>query len=637
MKGSNQATGPRVAPLLTVALVVAGLYFAREFLLPLALSILISFLLAPLIRRFERWHMGRILSVLTATALAFLVIGLIGYVIVGQLIDLGYKLPDYKSNLLAKVSSIKSGKNSPLTKATETMRDLSDAIAKEDTEAAAPGAQPEKADPADPPRDEAAPSDPAATPEPGAGAEKAEEKNKAPPVPVAVVENNSNPLETLRTFVTPLLGPLGTAAIVIIFVVFMLLEREDLRDRMIHLVGRGRLYVTTQALDDAARRVSRYLLAQLIVNVSYGVPVAVGLAIIGIPNAVLWGFLATLLRFVPYIGPWIAAAFPIALSLAVSPSWSAPLYTLALFVVIELISNNVVEPWLYGSSTGLSPMAVIVSAVFWTWLWGTVGLLLATPLTVCIAVLGKHIPSLAFLDVLLGDKPPIATEDRFYQRLLAGDAEEALAIVEECAAEHGLVAASDDLLLPALRLIESDFRDNSIDESTRHEMYRVLRQLIGELGETAPVLPESATVLCLPASNEGDEMASLILARLLSESGVRAHALSSKLMTNELVEYAAGAKPPLICISVVPACSLISSVHLCKKLRERLDSSMLVVGLWGEKPGEDDRRLQRLKRAHADHVFTRLAEAIAEIRAQPSVGQTVPVLASKTEAELALA
>ncbi|HEV7867535.1 MAG TPA: AI-2E family transporter, partial [Chthoniobacteraceae bacterium] len=338
-----------------------------------------------------------------------------------------------------------------------------------------------------------------------------------------------------------------------------------------------------------------------------------------------------------YIGPWIAAAFPIALSLAVSPSWSAPLYTLALFVVIELISNNVVEPWLYGSSTGLSPMAVIVSAVFWTWLWGTVGLLLATPLTVCIAVLGKHIPSLAFLDVLLGDKPPIATEDRFYQRLLAGDAEEALAIVEECAAEHGLVAASDDLLLPALRLIESDFRDNSIDESTRHEMYRVLRQLIGELGETAPVLPESATVLCLPASNEGDEMASLILARLLSESGVRAHALSSKLMTNELVEYAAGAKPPLICISVVPACSLISSVHLCKKLRERLDSSMLVVGLWGEKPGEDDRRLQRLKRAHADHVFTRLAEAIAEIRAQPSVGQTVPVLASKTEAELALA
>ncbi|MDB6150599.1 MAG: hypothetical protein JWQ44_2047 [Chthoniobacter sp.] len=637
MKGSNQATGPRVAPLLTVALVVAGLYFAREFLLPLALSILISFLLAPLIRRFERWHMGRILSVLTATALAFLVIGLIGYVIVGQLIDLGYKLPDYKSNLLAKVSSIKSGKNSPLTKATETMRDLSDAIAKEDTEAAAPGAQPEKADPADPPRDEAAPSDPAATPEPGAGAEKAEEKNKAPPVPVAVVENNSNPLETLRTFVTPLLGPLGTAAIVIIFVVFMLLEREDLRDRMIHLVGRGRLYVTTQALDDAARRVSRYLLAQLIVNVSYGVPVAVGLAIIGIPNAVLWGFLATLLRFVPYIGPWIAAAFPIALSLAVSPSWSAPLYTLALFVVIELISNNVVEPWLYGSSTGLSPMAVIVSAVFWTWLWGTVGLLLATPLTVCIAVLGKHIPSLAFLDVLLGDKPPIATEDRFYQRLLAGDAEEALAIVEECAAEHGLVAASDDLLLPALRLIESDFRDNSIDESTRHEMYRVLRQLIGELGETAPVVPESATVLCLPASNEGDEMASLILARLLSESGVRAHALSSKLMTNELVEYAAGAKPPLICISVVPACSLISSVHLCKKLRERLDSSMLVVGLWGEKPGEDDRRLQRLKRAHADHVFTRLAEAIAEIRAQPSVGQTVPVLASKTEAELALA
>ena len=222
-----------------------------------------------------------------------------------------------------------------------------------------------------------------------------------------------------RSVLSPVIGPLGHTCVVIVIVIFMLLAGDDLRDRLIHLVGRGRLRVTTQALDDAGHRISRYLRAQLLVNASFGLAIGIGLFFIGIPNAVFWGLLGMVLRFLPYIGPWLAALLPLALSLAVFESWTQPLLTIGLFAVCELVSNNVIEPWLYGTSTEISPLAVIVSALFWTWLWGGVGLVLATPLTVCLAVAGKYLPDLAFLDLLMGDKPSIAPGDRLYQRLLA--------------------------------------------------------------------------------------------------------------------------------------------------------------------------------------------------------------------------
>ncbi|MEA3211074.1 MAG: hypothetical protein QOE70_4131 [Chthoniobacter sp.] len=581
--------------LLAVALAIAGLYFAREFLLPLALAVLISFLLAPLTRRLERWHLGRVGAVLTATALAFLVIAVVGSMVAGQLIDLANQLPEYKTNLRAKAAALQTKPNSPLSRVTETLRDITDEITKNGVISTAPNVG----------------------------------SHQPPPVPVAVVYTPGNALQVITGFVAPILGPLGTAAIVIVFVIFMLLEREDLRDRVIHLVGHGRLQMTTQAIDEAGQRVSRYLLAQLIVNVTYGIPIGLGLWWIGIPNAVLWGFLATILRFVPYLGPFIAAAFPLGLSLAISPSWNMPLLTALLFIVVELISNNVVEPWLYGASTGLSPMAVIVSAVFWTWLWGTAGLLLATPLTVCIAVLGKYIPNLSFLDVLLGDKPPIAVEDRFYQRLLAMDAEEALARAEEVCAARGLAAAFDELIVPALRQIELDIRGGAMSDDTRREIYRTLRELVGELGDV-PKLPEQdARVLCLPASNEADELAALMLSRLLAEANVPARVLSSKLMSSELIEQTAAAAPHFVCISTAPSGSVIPATHLCKRLRERLDSVVLAVGVWGGSAEDIDRRLQRLKRAHADHVFTALGQAATELRVQPVL---VPAIAPEASA-----
>lgn len=602
MAAPVQNPSARPASLLLVALVVAGLYLAREFLLPLALAVLISFLLAPLIRIFERWGMGRIVSVIAAAVLAFSLIGTVGYLVTGQLIDLATQVEGYKTNLVAKIATLKTKPGSPLDRARRTLHDLDKEITAAPNVTPAP--KPEKASPPAPAVE--APPVPAPAVDPPA------------PVPVAVVTPGSA-LALLKDFVAPVLGPLGTAAIVIVFVIFILVEREDLRDRVIHLIGRGRLHVTTQALDEAAQRVSRYLVAQLVVNVAYGIPIGFGLWLIGIPNAFLWGFFATLLRFVPFIGPWIAAFFPIVLSLAVSPSWNTPLLALALFVVIELISNNVVEPWLYGSSTGLSPMAIIVAAVFWTWLWGAPGLILATPLTVCIAVLGKYVPSLSYLDVLLGDKPPIAMEDRFYQRLLALDGDEALELAETHVAAHQLDAAFDEMVLPALRQCEVDFRSGDLSEAARHEIHAVVRDLLDEL-RNAPMPPEEESrVLCLPARDEADELAALMLAHLLAESGVKAGVLSSKLMTGELIEKAAAAAPALICISALAPGSTSTATHLCKRLRECIGASVITVGLWGHHADEEPRKIDRLKRALADHVFTTLKQASAEIRAQPAL------------------
>lgn len=584
-------------------MIVAILYVARDFLIPLALSILLTFLLAPFVRLLEKCKIGRIAAVLVTVLVFFTALAGVGYMVGGQVIDLANDLPKYRDNLRAKVMSLRSSDSSVITNATQTLRDITSNVE--------PASDANPTVPGSPGRAEASSQTPA-TPA---------------PVSVQVVNTAGNAFETLTGFITPLLAPLGTAALVIIFVIFMLLEREDLRDRIIHLMGRGHLQATTQALDEAGARVSRYLLAQLIVNVTYGIPVGIGLYFIGIPNAVLWGLLATVLRFIPYIGPWMAAIFPVALSLAVSSDWSTPIYTLGLFLVLELFSNNVVEPWLYGASTGLSPMAVIVAAAFWTWLWGAVGLLLATPLTVCLAVLGKYIPRLIFLDVLLGDKPPIAPENRFYQRLLAQDEEEVCSIAETYLLKHNLAETFDDVMVPALRLAEEDFQKGSLPENSRREMLAIMRELIAEVGKPdspradetpAPPVVENVSVLVLPANDEGDEICGLMLERLLVASGVSCRVLSGKLLASELAEACAQSGARQICISVIPPGSTRQGVYVCKKVRERFLTSRVVVGIWGE-PADDDRRVQRFRRINADAVLITLKQAVTDISSAASV------------------
>jgi predicted PurR-regulated permease PerM len=589
---------------------MAVLYFGREFFVPLALAILLSFLLAPLVNRFERVRLGRAGSVLLAAALGFVAIGAIGYAVGGQVIDLANDLPKYQNNLHSKIAALKARKNTALSRATATLQDITKEIDSPANAAPQPGVSPPKQ---------------IATEEPTGGGGNA--LKVIQPMPVTVVHTAGNAFETVKTLIDPILSPLGTAGLVLIFAIFMLMEREDLRDRVIHLIGRGHLQETTQALNEAGHRVSRYLLAQLAVNFCFGIPIAIGLYFIGIPNALLWGLLAALLRFLPYIGAWIGSAFPIVLALAVSPSWMTPLLVLLLFGAIEIVVANFIEPWLYGSSTGLSPIAVIMAAAFWTWLWGATGLFLATPLTVCIAVLGKYIPSLTFLDVLLGDKPPIALEDRFYQRLLALDEDETASIAEDYLAKHNLTETFDELIIPALRLVDTDYQQGTLETSIRTRMLEIVRDLIADLSEErapeaiAPTSTEQAAAICIPASDFGDEVIALMLLRVLAQQGVRATMFPTALLASEMVEQAAKAQTRLFCISLLPPGSIRQALYACKRLRDRIPDARLLVGMWGERIVHE-RRLQRFRRVKVSGILTTLRDMVKEIAATAAVAGT---------------
>jgi predicted PurR-regulated permease PerM len=329
--------------------IICALYFGRELLVPLALAALLTFMLAPWVTKLQRW-LGRVGAVLLVVTMMCTATAAVGWVLARQAVDLANQLPGYKENIRTKLRSIQMPDGGPFAKVSSTIDEL-----KKDL----PGVED---------------ADSRLKPD-------AAKQTSADATPVKVVSGKDERLEFFQVFVAPIVGPLGTAALVLLLLIFMLLQREDLRNRLIRLVGQGRISTTTVAMTEAGTRVSRYLLMQLVVNVSYGMTVAIGLYFIGLPNAILWGALTTVLRFIPYVGPWIGAAFPVLLSLAVSPGWTTPVLTILLFIVLELFSNNVMEPWLYGSSTGVTPIALIVAALVWTWLWGPVGLVLATPLT----------------------------------------------------------------------------------------------------------------------------------------------------------------------------------------------------------------------------------------------------------------
>jgi predicted PurR-regulated permease PerM len=606
---STTSQTERFGTLISVALiliVVAVLYFMREVFIPLTLAALFSFLLAPLVTRFERWYIPRIPAVLLSVLLAFAVVGGIGYLVGGQVVDLTYKLPSYKANISRRISALKSSGHSPLSDATRTVEELGAQIS--GTTPEANGARPDSLASAD--------------------------KNKI--VPVEIVESATSLTSVAQSIVGPVLGPLGTAAIVVVFVLFMLIKREDLRDRIIHLIGRGRLNVTTQALDEAAGKVTGYLLMQVMINVSFGVPIGIGLYCLGLPNAALWGLLATLLRFIPYVGAWIALGFPLLISLATTDTWRLPIETLALFGGIELVTSNVLEPWLYGAHTGLSPVAIMVATIFWTWLWGGVGLLLATPLTVCVAVLGKYIPSLSFLDALLGDEPTLKAEERYYQRLLALDRREASQVAEAYLKENSLAALYSALFVPALAAEEREEQNGGIDERHQRFIFDATREMVEELGgqslnangaktaksdggELGPPNPSATVslskhpVFCLPAADEADEIVAVMLSQLLEQEGYKAESISFKTLANEMVEQVAAAGCGTVCISATPPHDTLHTRYLCKLLRARFPGLHIVVGLWDAEQSED-KLARRRERLTADKVVTTLQDALEQIR-----------------------
>jgi predicted PurR-regulated permease PerM len=622
----------------SICIVIAALYFAQEVLVPLALAMILSFLLTPLCNWLERRGLGRVPAVLTVVIASLAVVVVIAWVVGFQAYHIAEQLPQYAGNIKEKLDWLPKPGEGVIGKVEKTIKQVTTPTTAPTTGSTTQSTTaPAALQPIIPAVEVPSPVNPA-------------EPALAPttqPIPVTIVQQTS-PFQYLWANASTFLGPLGTAGIVIVFYLFMLLGREDLRDRMIRLIGGGRLTVTTQALDDAATRISRYLMMQSIVNGTYGLTIAVGLWLIGrtvggipFPSCFLWGLLCTVLRFIPYIGPWIAAAFPMALSLAVYPHISVFFCVVGLFVIIELISNNFMEPWLYGSSTGMSEVAILVAAVFWTWLWGPIGLLLSTPLTVCLVVIGKYVPQLQFLDILLGDEPVLDPPERVYQRLLALDQEEVMDVVDEYLNERSLEEVFDDILLPAMAMAEQDRHRGRLDDRRQKFIRQSMRDVIEELGDrnralavkTAaedtvkeakngatkekpkrPQVPENCTIniLMLPAHDEADEIVGLMLAQLLQLRGYCVVAMSQNALASEMVEAVEKKQANVVVVSALPPAAVSHSRYLCKRLTAKYPSQQLVVGLWTMK-GNLERARERITCSKETPIVTNLGDAEDQI------------------------
>src|SRR5215472_10013952 len=593
--------------LLTVGLVVAFLYLARDLIVPIALAILLSFLLAPAVRGLRRWHIGRVTAVSLTVLMAFL--AMIGFtaVILQEVSSLAQQLPEYRSNLETKIRSLPGAVPGAgvLRRATSMVQELGRELKQSETEIST-----------------------------SAGDRSATGTSPAKPVPVAIQRPDFEPLQIVQSIVGPLLQPLAMAGLVIVFVVMILLEREDLRDRLLRLAGRSDLHRTTVAMDDAARRISRYLSRQLIVNACCGLPIGFGLAVIGIPNAALWGIFAAMLRFLPYLGIIIAASFPVALAVAVDPGWMLLVWVVLLFVGVELVVANLLEPWVYGASTGLSSVALIAAATFWTWLWGPVGLLLSTPLTVCLVVLGRHVPQLEFLDVMLGNQPVLAPDETFYQRLLANDPEEATEQAEEFMKERSLGEFFDEVAIPALVMAQIDSDDGALLPERRLMIKQGVQAMLENLSDeatadpapghsTSPVIAGAPRILCVAGRNELDEAAALLLVHLLRlEHPVTiAEALPAEVLKADRY-HPSLEKAMVICLSLISTQSAVRARYLMRRLQRRAPRARVLVGFWRLDPGDLEATVATIDRPNTIGV-TSLREATASLVSDPTP-ETVP-------------
>ena len=574
---------------------IAGLYFARGILIPLAFALILTFVLSPLVALLERSRIGRVPSVAVTVLATMAAAGCVAWIIAIQLVDVANQLPRYGENIDAKMQALRLPTKGPLGLAANSLREIGRELSSPVTPPPAPGLparnRPQRAAPGTP----------------------------VTPVPVRIVPQPADGLDYLREMVQPVLRPLGLAGLVLIFTVFMLMKKFDLRHRLFRLAGIGQINILTQALDDAARRVSRYLLMQILVNAGFGALFGLGLYFIGVPNPVLWGVVAGILRIVPYIGTMFAAALPIALSLAAFNSWVPPLLVFLLFFGLEMIVSNFVEPLLYGANTGISSLALLVAAVFWTILWGLSGLILSTPLTVCVVVLGRYVPQLSFLHTLLGDEVALGPEAQIYQRLLAMDQPEAHAIVDRCLLGKSLVEVYDSVLIPALSLAEQDRHKGAIDTTREEFLFLSINEMITELSEhelasdSAPAERPSARVLCLPASDRADEITAAMLSQLLEQAGYATvclpvdHASLAEMLA--LLEI----KPDdVVCISALPPFAFPPARTMCKLIRERYPKLKVVVGVWGF-AGDTEKAKARFERTQPDRLLTSLALAVAQI------------------------
>jgi predicted PurR-regulated permease PerM len=545
--------------------VIATLYFAQAVLVPLALALFLSLILTPLVKRLEKLHLPRGPAVLLVVFLAMAIAVSLAVVITNQLLDVTAGLPVYKTNIEKKLALLHDGGSPGVARAITALSEIANDIGK-----TMPG-------PARPQRPKNSRIAPEASPQ--------------EPVDVRVVTPPVTAMESVFSF----LSTFAVAIVVLVFTIFILLRAEDLRGRFIRLVGHHHVTAMTKAMDEASQRISKYLLLQVAVNISYGIVIGTGLRLVGLPNALLWGGIAAVFRFLPYVGPPLGALVPILFSLAVFDTWHATLMVVGLFLVVETLVANFVEPLLYGANTGISSLAILAAAVFWTVLWGPVGLILSTPLTVCLVVLGRYVPQLEFLHVVLGDEPVLTPAMHFYQRLLASDLNEAGEILNEGLKKASLLEVYDSIVVPALSLLQQHRQQNDLDETFAGLVVQNARDVVEELNEeytgttggtsdeeTEISLSSQAgllAIVCVPSKTHADETVGIMLAQVLERQGrpteclpLRSHA--------ETVTQLAELRPEIVVVSALQPSGLMQARKLADEIRMRLGKSTVIVGLW---------------------------------------------------------
>ena len=564
--------------LLVGVVLISALYFAREVLVPIALAVLLSFVLAPLVRVFRRCYLPRSIAVIFSVLIAFAVILSLGALIVSQVNQLAKDLPQYQSTLRDKIHNLRGAAagTKTLERASEVLQDLGKELDKPEV---------------------AGSPTPSLTTQPS-----------TKPITVELKPPDPSALQTIAALITPLIHPLTTIGIVVIFVIFILMQREDLRNRMISLAGAHDLQRTTAALDDAGERLSRLFLTQLALNAAFGVIIGAGLWLIGVPSAPLWGMLAMTLRFVPYIGAIISAVFPLVLASAVGPDWTMVALTAALFVIVEPIIGHVVEPMLIGQSTGLSPVAVVTAAAFWTWLWGPIGLILATPLTMCMVVLGKHVDRLKFLDTMFGDEPVLKPEELTYQRMLAGDPIEVAEQARTFLKQRPLLSYYEEVLMQALKLAQADADRGLLDDERKQRVRDVVAELVDDLeahedppeklavedsGTTTPPrwgkpAPDASDglhlkkrVLCIPGRDLLGEAFGLLVAQLVSKHGIGARAEQSDALSISRISSLEIQEVELVCLCFVGNTTQAEVRYAVRRLRRKTPKAFVLVAMIG--------------------------------------------------------
>jgi predicted PurR-regulated permease PerM len=571
-------------------LVVAVLYWAQTVLVPIALAMLLTFVLTPPVAWLQRW-IGRVPAVLAVVVVLGTLLAAAGYGVAQQMSELASELPRYRANIRQKVADVRNaGRGGSVERIQETVKEIQSEF------------------------------------------EAADKKGKAQASAAAPVVVQSQQVTTLWGFpawLGPFVGPASTAGLVIVLVIFMLLEREELRGRLIGLIGHGNLAVTTKAFDEAGRRVSRQLLMQALASAIYGSTAGVGLWLIGVPYPLLWAVLGAALRFVPYLGPIAAAAAPLLVSLAVFPGWTQPLWVAALFLVLELFTNLVLETALYAGAAGVSQVALLIAVAGWTWLWGAMGLLLSTPLTVCLVVLGKHVSGLEFLATLIADSPALAPDMSYYQRLLAHDQSEAADILARQFATRPPDTVYDELMLPALAYAERDRIEGRLSEEDERIVMEQTRDLLADASTlrrgaieaaaktadpAAPLMADRSAggqpplrVLAYAANGTGDELALGMLAQLMDQQPVTIDVPSTRLLSSDVIHLMRESGGRVLCIADLPPSPPSKTRYVLRRLRAALPDAVIVVGRWAPAELVDEDR-QSLIEAGATQVAATLVE-----------------------------